>query len=166
MIKHLANFITITRLIGTLALLPFVVEDKIFMIIYVYCGLSDVLDGFIARKLNIISDIGSKLDTASDLIFYSVMMFKIWHYLKMYLPNHVWVLIYVILLARLLSYLYVYLSRKTLSSPHTIINKVTGLLMFLLPFVVKSDYLVYYSYLILLLAYISEIDEISRIIKG
>jgi len=164
--KHLANLITITRIIGTLCLIPFDVYSNTFIIIYLYCGLSDVLDGFVARKLNIISQTGSKLDSLSDLLYYSVMMSKVWSYLELYLPKYIWILIYLILFFRLMSYLFVLIRDKQLSSRHTKLNKLTGFLMFLLPLVVGSPYLIHYSYLVLAIAYISEYDEIMYIIKN
>ena len=34
-----------------------------------FCGLTDVMDGIIARKTNTVSDFGAKLDTGADFIF-------------------------------------------------------------------------------------------------
>ncbi len=163
--KNLANIVTVTRIIGTLALLPFDIFSDTFMAVYIWCGISDVLDGFVARKLNITSKFGSKLDSISDLLFYSVMLKKVWKYLKMYLPEFVMILIYVVIGCRVLTYALVGIVKKTFSSRHTILNKITGLLMFLLPFVVRTPYLLYYSLLILTLAYISLVDEAGYIIR-
>ena len=140
-------------------------EDKVFYYIYIYCGLSDVSVGFGARSLKIVSATGSRLDTASDLLFYTMMMIKVWDYLVKGLPQHIWYLIYLILFFRLISYTYVFLKHNKLSSRHTISNKATGFLMFMLPFVVKTQYLVPYSYLVLALAYIAEIEEFVFLIK-
>ena len=136
-----------------------------FFVVYTWCGLSDVLDGFVARKLNIISDFGSKLDSISDLLFYSTMMIKVWPYLKKYLPSYVWTLMYVVLAIRLVCYLFVGFKYKAFASRHTILNKVTGAFMFALPFVLKTPYLIYYSLLVLLISYISVFDEIIFIIN-
>ena len=75
--KNLANIITITRIIGTIIFFNLEVLSPMFYYVYIYCGLSDVIDGFVARKLNITSPIGSILDSISDLLFYTVMMIKI-----------------------------------------------------------------------------------------
>ena len=48
-----------------------------FYYFYIWCGLSDILDGFVARKLKIVSSLGSKLDTVSDLFLYGTMMIQI-----------------------------------------------------------------------------------------
>ena len=52
--KNLANIITTTRLIGTIALLFTEPLSKAFYAIYIWCGFSDILDGFVARKTNTI----------------------------------------------------------------------------------------------------------------
>ncbi|MBQ6479237.1 MAG: CDP-alcohol phosphatidyltransferase family protein [Erysipelotrichaceae bacterium] len=159
LIQNLANLITGSRIIATTALIFLEVLSKPFMFVYVWCGLSDVLDGFVARKTKTVSSFGSKLDTVSDLFFYTVMMLKVWPYLKKYLPGYVWILIYVVVAFRALLYILVGIGKKTLISRHTYLNKATGLLMFFLPFMVRNSYLVAYSLLILTVAYISSVNE-------
>ncbi|MBQ6559267.1 MAG: CDP-alcohol phosphatidyltransferase family protein [Erysipelotrichaceae bacterium] len=161
--KNLANFITISRIVGTLCLLPLKTLSVPFFYVYIYTGLTDVLDGFIARKLHTVSRLGSKLDSAADLLFYSVMMCKIWLYLVEYLPRYVIILIETILALRGLCYILNGLLKKEFSSRHTILNKATGLLLFLLPMMLKTSYLLYYSLFILLIAYISLFDELRYI---
>ena len=163
--KNLANIITATRILGTLGLIFLAPLTLPFYVVYVWCGLSDVLDGFVARKLQIISPFGSKLDSASDLLFYTVMMLKIWSFLQEGLPNYVWILIYAVLGIRFLCYVYVGIRDHHFESRHTILNKINGGLMFFLPFFVRTPYLIPYSLLILLIAYISTFDEIRYILK-
>ena len=109
-----------------------------FYIAYIYSGLSDVIDGFIARKLKIESKFGRKLDSVSDLFFYTTMMIKIWPYLVEYLPTYVWAIIWITLAIRVLLYGYGLYKKHVLISNHTIFNKATGLFMFLLPFMCKN----------------------------
>ena len=90
--KNLANIITFTRVLGTLCLIFLTPLTLPFFVVYIWCGLSDVLDGFVARKLKIISSFGSKLDSVSDLLFYTVMMLKIWTFLQEGLPQYIWIL--------------------------------------------------------------------------
>ena len=40
-------------------------------------GLTDALDGWLARKLRCESAFGAKLDSVADLLFYAVMIFRI-----------------------------------------------------------------------------------------
>jgi len=163
--KNIANMITISRILGTLVMTFLDVLSMPFYLVYIWCGLSDVLDGFVARKTNTISALGSRLDSISDLLFYTVMMIKILPYLKMYLPAYVWVLIYTVLTIRALCYIYVGIKEKHFASRHTIFNKITGFLMFLLPFMVKKNILVIYSLLVLAVAYFSVFEEIFHLLR-
>lgn len=164
--KNLANIITITRIIATAAMIFTDILSGAFFVFYIYAGLSDIADGFIARKLKIESDFGRKLDSISDLFFFTTMMIKLWPYLVMYLPLYVWILIWTILGLRFLLYLYVYISHKTFLSIHTYFNKATGCLMFGLPFMVKTPYFVVYSVLVVAVALIAVIYEANLVFKG
>ena len=65
MISCIPNFITVLRIIGTFALLFLSPAELSFLIIYLVCGLTDILDGWLARKLKVTSVMGSRLDTAA-----------------------------------------------------------------------------------------------------
>lgn len=165
--KHIANIITITRIIGTIFMLFFEVSGPGFYIAYIYAGLSDVLDGFIARKLKIESDFGKKLDSISDLLFFSTMMFKIWPYLVKYLPTYIWVIIWVTLAIRICIYVYVSIKYHTLLSSHSILNKITGMLMFVLPFTLKKvEFFTLYSNVVAIVAFVAALFEIEYIKKN
>ena len=165
-IRNLANIITITRIIGTFFLIPLETLSDTFFIVYIICGVTDVLDGFVARKTHTVSRLGSKLDSFADLSFYSVMLYKIWHLLKELLPDYVMWMIRIVMALRVLTYIVNGFVRKEFSSRHTILNKITGLLVFLLPMMLKTPYLLYYSLLILLIAYISLFDEVRYIFSA
>ena len=42
--------------------------------IYTFAGLTDVLDGWLARKTGRASEFGARLDSVADLLFYSVLL--------------------------------------------------------------------------------------------
>lgn len=71
-IKTIPNLISSLRFVGSVSLLFFSLESSTFWIIYLLCGISDMLDGFIARRLNATTDIGSRLDSIADLCMISV----------------------------------------------------------------------------------------------
>ena len=48
--KDLANYISISRMIMAMVLLIPETFSIAFWIIYIHCGLSDMLDGYIARR--------------------------------------------------------------------------------------------------------------------
>lgn len=74
--KYIANIITGSRVAFSLPLLFISLSSVWFYILYLFCGLSDMLDGTIARKTNTVSSIGSKLDTIADFVFMAVCAVK------------------------------------------------------------------------------------------
>lgn len=66
--KSIANYISISRILLVLALIFIEPLSTTFYIIYFISGISDILDGFIARKYNVTSTLGEKLDSIADLI--------------------------------------------------------------------------------------------------
>lgn len=131
--KQLANIITASRLIGTFVLIFLEPLSTGFFICYLWCGLSDILDGYIARKTNTISKFGSRLDSVSDLFLYTVMMIRIKPELDRIYPPYFWILIYIAVGIRVLCYIVVGIRHHYFISRHTIFNKLSGLLMFFLP---------------------------------
>ena len=155
----MANIITSIRIIGASLLIPLEALGTSFMIVYLVCGISDVLDGYVARKFNIVSNLGSKLDSVADLLLFTIMMHKILPYLKLSLTKTVFLLIDLILVIRIICYIYVWIRFKTFSSEHLIINKVTGVMVFLIPFMLKTKYFLYYAYCVCFVAIFAAIQE-------
>lgn len=72
MIQHLPNFITILRVICAPAIAFLIWQPQSFIItftalfLFTIAGISDWLDGYLARKMNIVSSIGRMLDPIAD----------------------------------------------------------------------------------------------------
>ena len=131
MIKHIANIVTGCRILGSILLLFFSAFSVEFYIIYILCGFSDMIDGTIARKTNSISKFGSEIDTAADLVFVTVSLIKILPVID--IPQWLWIWGVVIAIIKIGNIIWVYAFNKQLISLHTVMNKITGLLLFLLP---------------------------------
>lgn len=72
--RHIPNIITLSRIPMAVAL-PFVQSSSaVFWALYLLCGLSDVLDGAVARLAGTVSRLGERLDTIADIIFVAVWM--------------------------------------------------------------------------------------------
>ena len=131
MIHQIANIITGCRILGSILLLFFPAFSAEFYSIYIICGFSDMIDGTIARTTNSASESGAKLDTAADFVFVTVSMIKILPAIT--IPHWLWIWGIVIAILKISNILWGYISKKQFLSLHTAINKVTGLLLFLLP---------------------------------
>lgn len=154
------NIITSMRLVGTVCL--FFVEPLSFgfFLIYTLCGLSDVLDGIVARATNSTSEIGAKLDSIADMLFYAAMLVKILPVLADILPMWVWIVVATVILVRLVSYLIAAIKFKRFSSLHTYMNKLTGLTIFLTPYFIRESFGYIYCLVVCIVAGMASIEEL------
>ena len=83
-----ANLITLLRIAGTISLLFLKPLSAVFFLIYALTGLTDVLDGWIARKTKTAGDFGARLDSIADLLFYTVILIRLLPILFAQLPNY------------------------------------------------------------------------------
>ena len=155
--KQAANFITICRIFGSILLLFFPVFSSAFYILYLFCGFTDMVDGTIARKTNAVSEFGEKLDTAADFTFVIVSLMKILPVMD--IPK--WLLAWIVVIAviRIGNMGFAVAFGKTFVSLHTVMNKLTGLLLFLLPFTLHVIELEYSAVLICAVATFAAVQE-------
>ena len=164
MTKHIANILTGCRIFGSILLLFFPAFSAAFYIMYLFCGFSDMVDGTIARKTNSTSRFGSQLDTIADLIFVMVSLFKLLP--ALHIPGWLWIWVGVIAVIRIGNLLWGYISKKQFISLHTIMNKATGLLLFLLPLTISFVELKYTAIVVCSIATFSAIQEGVYVIAG
>ena len=90
-----------------------------------------MVDGTIARKTNSVSEFGARLDTISDFIFFVVSFIKLLPVI--HIPK--WILVWVVVIAiiKICNVILGFIYKKKLISLHTVMNKITGLLLFLIP---------------------------------
>ena len=127
----MANMITVIRIICSIALLFCPVFSPVFYALYISAGVSDMIDGEVARRTGTVSAFGSKLDTAADFVFVVVCLIKMLP--AVHAPT--WLIIWIIVIAviKAMNLISGYVMRKELVSLHTKMNKSTGMLLFLLP---------------------------------
>jgi len=79
-IYNLPNLVSLIRLLmaPVLVWLALKQEHDWFIVALVFTVFTDVLDGFLARTLNQITEMGSHLDSWGDFVIYSVMAFSAW----------------------------------------------------------------------------------------
>ncbi len=73
--SNIPNIITSARLLAAAILLLLIVlradhGADYFLLLFAIAGVSDMLDGFIARRFNWCTECGAKLDSISDLMLY------------------------------------------------------------------------------------------------
>ena len=157
MIKQIANIVTGCRIFGSVLLLFYPAFSLDFYITYILCGFSDMIDGTIARKTNSTSKFGSQLDTMADFIFVVTSSCKLLP--AIHVPQWLWIWGGVIAFVKVSNIIGGYVSKKQFISLHTIMNKVTGLLLFLLPLTISFVELKYIAIAVCSIATISAIQE-------
>lgn len=156
--RNIPNLITITRILGTTALVFIKPFSKLFFIIYFICGISDVLDGMIARKMNLVSKKGQILDSIADFFLVIVLLFIFVPNFKFSLLDIYWVVIIAVI--RLTSLGVGFIRYKQLTFLHTYANKLTGLALFCFPFMYVILGLYTTTILVCFIASISAIEEL------
>lgn len=157
MVRLIPNIISGIRILLSLTLL-FFHSGLGFWIIYFICGISDMLDGFLARKFQVTSKQGEVLDTIADMTFLAIVG-------KIVLPSTVlpiwiWSMIMLIGLIRVCAMAIGYYKFHTFTSIHTYGNKLTGFALFLyLPFFLLNNS-IFFLYTLLAIALLSAVEEL------
>ena len=155
--KNTANVITGSRIVFSIVMLFFPVFSPLFFVFYLLAGFSDMIDGTIARKTNTASEFGAKLDTVADLIFVVACAVKILP--SMQITVWLWIWIGLIALIKLITFLYGLIFKKTFVSEHTALNRVTGILLFLLPLTLTAVRIEYTAPIVCVVATIAAVQE-------
>lgn len=153
----MANIITGMRIVCSIALLFCPVLSGCFYTLYVAAGVTDMIDGTVARKTNTVSEFGSKLDTVADFIFVMVCLFKLIPIFKLSPWIYAW--IGMIALIKLINVVFGVAKQKKLVAVHSIMNKVTGFLLFLLPLCLSWIDLNYSAVVLCAVATIAALQE-------
>ncbi len=127
----MANIITCIRIVLSAALLFCPALSPVFYGVYIAAGFSDMIDGAVARKTGTVSELGSKLDTMADIVFTVVCLIKLLPVLDVPVCLYVWIA--VIAVIKLINTAIGYARQKKFVAVHSVINKVTGGLLFILP---------------------------------
>ena len=155
--KHIANIITGSRIVFSIAILFIPPLSPLFYVLYGAAGLTDMIDGTVARKTNTVSAFGAKLDTIADFIFVAVCLIKL--LLVLDIPVWLWIWIAAIALIKVINMISGYVTQKKWIAPHTIMNKVTGALCFLLPLTLSFIDLKYSAIVVCAAATFAAIQE-------
>ncbi|MDD4844631.1 MAG: CDP-alcohol phosphatidyltransferase family protein [Anaerotignum sp.] len=125
------NIVTVARIIMAFLLLwtdPF---SKGFFMLYLFCGVSDVLDGYIARRFQLTSPLGATLDSIADCVFVFIVLSIVVP--RICLP--LWVLLWMggIFVIKLGTLVIGGLRYGALAFLHTYFNKAAGAGLFCFP---------------------------------
>ena len=157
--KSMPNYISFSRIILSVLLLFFRPLSLSFHTIYIICGLTDIMDGYIARKMGTTSRFGDRLDSLADLVMVGVVLIKYYPIVKLTDETFIWIISIGII--RLASVTTAYIKYKTFVILHTYGNKLTGFVLFisliLYPYINNTTIL---AYVICIVASLSSTEEL------
>ena len=153
----MANIITIIRILCGFAILFCPVFSVAFYSLYITAGLTDMMDGWVARKTNTVSDFGSKLDTVADVVFVIVCLIKLLPVMSIPLWLYVW--IGIIALIKIINIISGFVVQRRFVAVHSVMNKVTGMLLFALPLTLSFVDLKYSATVVCIIATFAAIQE-------
>lgn len=100
-----------------------------FWTLYALCGISDMVDGWLARRLHAETKAGAILDSVADLSFVVCCAIRLLPHLS--IPSWLWIWVGIIVVIRIINQVSALVVIKRFCFPHTVANKLTGFLLFL-----------------------------------
>ena len=128
-----------------------------FWTLYLIAGLTDILDGFLARRWDVESKFGARLDSLADFVFVLAVGYKLFPWLK--LPTALWILIGIIALVKVSNAVNSYVVKHRIEFLHTKANKLTGFLLFIGMMAIGQSYFVPVAWVIACIALFAAIHE-------
>lgn len=157
--KSIPNIISASRGIASFALLFLPAFTLPFWVIYCWCGFSDMIDGPIARKINAASELGSKIDSIADIVFVICAAIRILPSIT--LPSWIWIWMAGIGVVKLVGICVNSRCHGHFFIKHSSLNKLTGFLLFCLPFTIVAFTPVVPAVVICTVASISTVADFS-----
>lgn len=159
-INNIPNFITCLRILGTICLWFIEPFSATFFVVYTLAGVSDALDGIIARAMKTTSELGTKLDSIADIMFYFTMTIRVFPVLWEALPVWLWYGVGIILAVRIVSYALAAIKYHRFATLHTYMNKIAGFMWFTVPYAISMNWTVGMCTALLVVSAIGSVEEL------
>ncbi len=156
--KSIPNCISASRIIFSLILIFVNPLSITFYAVYIICGFSDIMDGFIARRTGTASSFGAKIDSVADMTMVGVLLFALYPIVNPTSKIVIWIILIGII--RLVAMVVAMKKYKTFASLHTYGNKITGIVLFIFPILLSYILATELMYIICVMASISAIEEL------
>ncbi len=153
----MANIITGIRMVLSAALLFCPALSPMFYALYIAAGFSDVIDGTVARKTGTASESGARLDTMADFVFVAVCLIRLLPVLR--IPAWLYGWIGMIALIKAVNIVSGFAVQKKFVAVHSVMNKATGALLYLLPLTISTVPLKYSAIVVCAVATFAAIQE-------
>lgn len=160
----MANALTGLRIAFSALILFTLPFSPQFYVLYILAGISDILDGFVARKLHCVSKFGATFDGVADMFFIFAVLIKLLP--ALHIPLWLYVFVLIIAFIKVANIIYGYHLYKRMVFEHTAMNKALGALLFVFPLLAGTLPFMSTAFCLSLFAFISAIHEWHCIKKG
>ena len=161
--KRIPNLLSMSRIALCLLLLLVDAMTMPFWVLYLIAGLTDMLDGFLARRWGVESKFGARLDSMADFVFVLVVGYKLFPWLK--LPTALWMMIGLIALIKVINAISSFVVKHRVAFLHTKANKLTGFLLFVGMMAIGQSYFVPVAWAIACIAFFAAIQECNATLR-
>ena len=155
--KQIPNLLSASRIALCLPLLLVDSMTVPFWALYVIAGITDMFDGFLARRWGMESRFGARLDSLADFVFVIAVGYKLFPWLK--LPAALWMMIGLIAMVKIINAISSYVVNHRIEFLHTKANKLTGFLLFVGVITIGQSYFVTIAWLIACIALFAAIQD-------
>ncbi|MCL1844461.1 MAG: CDP-alcohol phosphatidyltransferase family protein [Defluviitaleaceae bacterium] len=137
--KHIPNILSVARILLATSLLVLsiiltnFVLSPLFLLIYTIAGVTDMLDGPLARKFNAVTPLGANLDGAADYTFTAIALILVVPQLGLNMLSIA--IIFGVVLLKLIGMVVGYIRYKQLMMMHTYAAKTGAMLAFSVPMI-------------------------------
>ena len=137
-----------------------------FFCVYGLAGFTDMIDGRIARKTGTDSGFGAMLDSAADLIFVVSAFVCLFPVYKEAVPPWLWMTVAFVAYLKLKNAIAGLVINRKIVTMHTLMNRLTGVALFVLPFACLWVPLPVYGGFCAGLAVVATVDGFVRLLRG
>ena len=155
--KLIPNLLSALRIVLCLPLLLIDAMTIPFWVLYLIAGLTDMIDGFLARRWGVESQFGARLDSFSDFVFVITAGYKLFPWLT--LPTSLWMMIVLIAMVKIINAVSSYVVKHKIEFLHTKANKLTGFLLFVGVMTIRQPYFILVAWVIACVALFAAIQE-------
>ena len=155
--KRIPNLLSTSRIALCLPLLLVDAMTLPFWVLYLIAGLTDILDGFLARRWGVESKFGARLDSLADFVFVLAVGYKLFPYMK--LPATLWMMIGLVALVKMINAISSFVVKHRIEFLHTKANKLTGFLLFIGMMTIGQSYFIPAAGMIACIALFAAIQE-------
>ena len=129
--KHIPNILTGLRILCSALLLATPVYSSRFYLFYLVCGVTDFLDGRLARRLHAASKAGASLDNIADYTLLTSTAIRVLPTLEIETWSLIWGIC--MLIAHVTSSIIAWVKYKRVVVLHTLANKLLGGAVYAIP---------------------------------